>query len=258
MSQNWNWNVALITGGAGGLGRAIAEFLVKRGKKVIIAGRTESSLKQTASEIGAEYITVDVGKADSLAQFVQTATTRFPDIDCIIANAGIQKPIDYKSDPTSVLKTADEEIDINIRGTVHLIAQFLPHLLSKPSAAVMTVSSGLAFVPIPNVPIYCATKAFIHSYSITLRIQLKGTPVRVIEIAPPLVESDLHRDHPNPDGYTKEKMPFALTQAEFIADVERDMDAGEDVVAPGFCRTRVRREYEAFKEDFDRLNGPGH
>ncbi|KAJ3052454.1 hypothetical protein HK097_006251 [Rhizophlyctis rosea] len=303
MSDNWNWKVALITGGAGGLGRYLAEYLVKMGKvgpffvsypqlranngahdlafeptqKVIIAGRTESNLKQTASEVpGLEYIVVDVGKVDNLAEFVKTATTRFPDIDCVISklpyaanpnklltlsstSAGIQKPISFPTTPvTQSLLSADEEIDTNIRGTVHLITHFLPHLLSKPSSAVFTVSSGLAFIPIHPVPVYCATKAFIHSYTQTLRLQLKNTSVRVVEIAPPLVESDLHRDHSNPDNNKKTNNSFALSAEEFIRDVDRDMNAGLDVVAPGFTRGRVDKEDEIFKADFDKFNGRQH
>ncbi|KAI9100350.1 short-chain dehydrogenase [Phlyctochytrium arcticum] len=259
--QNWNWSTVLVTGGAGGLGRGIAELFLKRGKKVIIAGRTESKLQATCKEVpGLEYLVLDVANVASIKPFVQNLLAKYPNLDAVVANAGIQKPIRYwakdgKSiNPEEVINAADAEIDTNIRGTTHLIAHLLPHLQSRsPKAAIMTVSSGLAFVPIHQVPVYCATKAFIRSWTMSLRVQI-GNDVRVLEIIPPLVESDLHRDHDNWEAH-KDKNPIpALTLQQFITDVERDMDAGRDDITPGFAQGLAQAWDGTFGARFKGMN----
>ncbi|KAI8997944.1 hypothetical protein BC832DRAFT_595388 [Gaertneriomyces semiglobifer] len=252
---NYNWNTALITGGGSGLGRALAELLIRKGKKVIIAGRTEGTLKQTASEIGAAYLIVDVGKLNSLESFVKEAVQNHPEIDCVVANAGIQKPINYKAEsPSELIALSEAEIDTNIKGSLYLIYHFLPHLLKKQHPAVFTVSSGLAYVPLVRCPVYSATKAFIHSWTQSFRSQV-GDRVRVIEIIPPLVGTNLHRDFPDPDDNKKHKNPLALTIEEFIRDVDEDMNAGKDEVAAGFGRTRAAASSELWAADFARQNG---
>ncbi|KAI8818006.1 short-chain dehydrogenase [Fimicolochytrium jonesii] len=255
-TANWNWDCVLITGGAGGLGRAFAELFVKRGKKVIIAGRTESKLKQTFSEVPGlhGYLVVDVADVKSLPAFAKAAVEKYPEIDCIVANAGIQKPIAItKLTPDEILTAADAEIDVNIRGVLHFVHHFLPHLLTKPRAAIFAVGSGISFAPAAFVPVYCATKAFIHSWMQSLRHQLLGK-VRVVEIVPPLVDSDLHRDHPDPKAYSTAKNPYALPIDKFIAQITEDMDAGKDAVAAGHAREHVAKYDKVFGPTFKTLN----
>ncbi|KNC98466.1 uncharacterized protein SPPG_06167 [Spizellomyces punctatus DAOM BR117] len=254
-NPSFSWTTVLVTGGGGGLGRALAAYFLKNNKKVIIAGRTESKLQSTARELGCEYLVVDVGAVEGLQRFTEEAIKKFPDLDAVVANAGIQrKPVNFTTqDAASLLQSADDEINVNIRGTLHLIHHLLPHLLSKPNAAIYTVSSGLAFIPIGRIPVYCATKAFVHSWTQSLRVQLKGR-VQVMEIIPPLVESDLHRDHDDPDNNKKHKNPMALTIDEFIAGVDRDIQAGKDEITPGFAQDLAQQSLEAFGEKFRAFN----
>lgn len=268
MSKNYAWNSVLVTGGGGGLGRAMAEHFLSLGKNVIIAGRTEASLKSTcAANPGLHYVVVDTSDLASLPAFVDRLVAQHPDVDAVCNNAGIQKVVDYANadkQPLS-LTDVDAEIATNIQGVVHLTSLLLPHFLKKRggaapkdtpafSSCVMTVSSGLAFVPLANVPVYSATKAFVHSWSDSLRFQVEPRGVRVIEIAPPLVGTDLHRDHADPENNKKSKVPWSLDVGEFLADFARQMNAGESIVAPGFAKERVKASEDAFGEAFKKQN----
>ncbi|KAL7748214.1 hypothetical protein RI367_006400 [Sorochytrium milnesiophthora] len=277
--SNYNWSTVVVTGGGGGLGRVMAESFMRKGKKVIIAGRTEKTLKETcAANPGMEYVVVDTGNLASLPGFVKSLLEKHPDVDCLVNNAGVQAIIDYLDSDQSEqaaaerAKVATDEININVTGVVQLTTLMLPHLLKKPQngggAAVMFVSSGLAYVPKADVPVYCATKAFIHSYALSLRAQLQGMtpgaasaasklgahPVRVIEIAPPLVASNLHRDHPNAGDYDKSKMPYMLSQEQFLAEFEQAMEEGRDEVAQGMAKDRTAEWNKTFGAGFRGLN----
>ncbi|KAF8607906.1 NAD(P)-binding protein [Ceratobasidium sp. AG-I] len=251
------WKCALVTGGAGGLGKVFAQSLIKRGKTVYIAGRTESSLAKTAKEIGAAgYFVVDVGDIPTLPAFVEKVTKEAPEVDCVINNAGIQKPLNFEKGAD--LNSISQEININITGLVHLCALFVPHLKSKPHASIMNVASGLAYVPIPVVPVYCATKAFVKSFTLSLREQLRSTNIKVVELSPPLVESDLHRDHENPDNNKKSNTPIALTQEEWIAEVEKGWDAGADEIGAGFSQIGIDKWQGAFGEMQRKMASQSH
>jgi short-subunit dehydrogenase involved in D-alanine esterification of teichoic acids len=235
-TENYDFKTALVTGGGGGIGRALSQQLIKDGKKVIIAGRTESNLKSTAKEIGATgYYVLDTGDISSIPKFVERLISEHPDVDCLINNAGVQRPLDVnKDDPTEFLKKADQEIDINIRGPMHLAVQLLEHLRSKPNALVVNVSSVLGFIPFSIVnPVYCATKSWLHFWSMSLREQLKDTNVKVVEMAPPTVATDLHRERSNPDDNKKESNPNALSVEEFVTEVIGKWKKGDEMISAG-------------------------
>lgn len=204
-----SFKCALITGGGGGLGRAMAEMFIGLGKEVIIAGRTEKKLKQTAAEIGAKaYYVLDVSKISSIAEFVKAVVSAHPETDCLINNAGVQRPFqilgpDYDFD----LDKADQEIDTNIRGPMHLCVGFVPHFNSLPDGGVIVnVSSVLGYSPVSLVnPVYNGTKAWVHLFTMNLRSQLHqaGSKIKVVEIVPPTVETDLHRERKDPHDNTK-------------------------------------------------------
>jgi short-subunit dehydrogenase involved in D-alanine esterification of teichoic acids len=207
-SSTYSFSTALITGGAGGIGRALSERLIKDGKKVLIAGRTESNLKTTAKDIGAAgYYVLDTGDTASIPAFVERLVKEHPDVDCLINNAGVQRPLDVNAmDPSDFASKADQEIDINIRGPMHLTLHLLEHFKSKPDALVVNVSSVLGFVPFSIInPVYNGTKAWMHFWSMALRKQVEGSGVRVVEVAPPTVATDLHREREDPDDNKKEK-----------------------------------------------------
>lgn len=248
------FNCALITGGGGGIGRGLAEYFISKGKKVLIAGRTESNLAKTHKEIGsAGYYVLDTGNTASLPDFIAKITKEHPDLDCLVNNAGVQKPLQVlKDDPAELLAKADQEIDINIRGPMHLAVGLLAHFRSKPSALIVNVSSTLAFIPLVIlVPNYNATKSWLHAWSMALRVQLKETNIKVVEIAPPLVGTDLHRDQDDPDNNKKYKTPYSLDLDEFITEVAEKLEHGDETLAAGMGQAVVDQWFGAFGERFD-------
>ncbi len=215
-------DTVLITGGGAGIGRAFAEALHARGARVIIAGRTEKTLAEVcAANPGMTFAVLDVADPDAIAAFAARVTADHPDLNTVISNAGIMQAEDL-SDGVFDMGVVENTLAINLLGTIRLAAALMPHLLTRPAATFVTVSSGLAFVPLAATPTYNATKAAIHSWSQSLRHQLRATPVKVIEWAPPAVATDLmpgHAEDPN-------SMPLA----DFIAESLALFDAGEDEI----------------------------
>ncbi|CAN7722917.1 SDR family oxidoreductase [Bosea sp. LjRoot9] len=225
--MNITGNTILITGGGSGIGRALAEALHARGNQVIISGRREQLLDEvTAANPGMESIVLDIQDKADIAAFARDAVERFPALNVVINNAGIMKDEDVTATEDH-LAVAEETIVTNLLGPIRLTAALLPHLLRQPQSTLMTVSSGLAFVPMVVTPTYSATKAAIHSYSMALREQLAGTSTQVIELAPPYVQTELR----GPDQAVD---PMAMPLADFIAEVmtilETQADAHEVIV----------------------------
>ena len=182
----------LITGGTSGIGRELARRLTERGNQVIVTGRDQDKLEEVKRELpGVEIIKSDVADAEAIVELQRTVTTRFPAVDTLINNAGIMRNINLND--TRDLSDLTREIDINLSGPIRMVQQFLPHLKTRPSALIVNVSSGLAFVPFPLSPVYSATKAGMHAFTQVLRAQLKDTHVTVVELAPPGVETALFR-----------------------------------------------------------------
>lgn len=224
--MNISGNTILITGGGSGIGRALAEALHAKGNKVIIAGRRERALDTvTEANPGMESMLLDIQDATDIARFARQAVERFPKLNAVIQNAGIMKPENVPA--ADNLGIAEETIMTNLLGPIRLTTALLPHLMKQPDATVLTVSSGLAFVPLAPTPTYSATKAAIHSWSIGLREQLKKTSVRVIEIAPPYVQTELM-------GAQQAVDPAAMPLADFTTEVmtilETRPDADEVIV----------------------------
>ncbi|MCA0964332.1 SDR family oxidoreductase [Salipiger bermudensis] len=181
----------LITGGNSGIGQALARALQAKGNRIIITGRKQSSLQAMLYENPAMTgYALDVTDDAALAAFAPEIIAKHSDLDTVILNAGIMESEDYTTDPVD-LDVANRTIATNLIAPIRLAAALLPHMQSRPRAALITVSSGLAFVPKAANPVYSATKAAIHSWTQSLRHQLRDTSVDVHEIAPPLVATDL-------------------------------------------------------------------
>ncbi|WYZ43877.1 hypothetical protein EsH8_VII_000313 [Colletotrichum jinshuiense] len=257
-ADNLGFECALITGGAGGIGKAMAQHFISKGKKVLIAGRTESKLQDTAKEIGAAgYYVLDTGEVLTIPDFVRKVVEDHPELDCLVNNAGVQRPLDVLKDD-DFLSKADQEININIRGPMHLALGLLPHLQTKPSSLIINVSSILGFVPFSIInPVYNGTKAWLHFWSMNLRTQLKnsGSNVRVVEIAPPTVATDLHRERSDPNDNKKESNPDALSVDEFMEEVSRKLEQGEEIIGPGMAGEVIDRWYGAFGEQYAKAAG---
>ncbi|KAG6897336.1 hypothetical protein C0992_002394 [Termitomyces sp. T32_za158] len=186
----------LVTGATSGIGRALAIALAALPSRptVIAAGRRQSRLDELA-QANLQTLQVDLDTdAQGLKVFVDTVLQKYPNLDTIILCAGIQHVIDFKQEVD--LNKITSEINVNYTSIVSLISLFLPHLLKfgaegKP-CLIVPVTSGIAIIPAPHVPNYGASKAALHSFSTSLRVQLQGTNVHVLEVIPPLVESEIH------------------------------------------------------------------
>lgn len=184
-------NTFLITGGGSGIGRAFAEAFHKLGNEVIIAGRRKQVLDETtASNPGMGSAVLDIEDGAAIKSFAAEITTSFPRLNAVLHSAGIMRMENLLNDEGN-LAIAESTITTNLLGPIRLNAALLPHLVKQPEGAIITVSSGLAFLPMAITPTYCATKAAIHSYSQTLRYQLRSTKVQVIEVIPPYVRTGL-------------------------------------------------------------------
>ena len=186
-------NTILVTGGATGIGFALAEALVEAGNEVIICGRRQKKLDEAKHRLPkVNAMRCDVSDAKQRSELFDWTTRNFPSLNILVNNAGIQRQIDFGKGPRDLL-AGEDEIETNLRAPVHLSALFTPHLLKQQEAAIINISSGLAFIPLTAVPVYCATKAALHSFSLSLRHQLKETTIKVFEIIPPIVDTDLHQ-----------------------------------------------------------------
>jgi uncharacterized oxidoreductase len=224
-------NTILITGGGSGIGRGLAEAFHKLGNKVIITGRREDVLRASArANPGMAFAVLDTTKPASIHSAAAQLTERFPEINVVVNNAGVQRVHDFGSNRPFDDAAAQEEIETNISGVLRVTAAFLPHLKSRPSSTIINISSGLAYLPLARYPVYCATKAFVHSFSMSLRHQLRASSVRVVELAPPWVNTDLDANQASPTVHSG-MSPMPLPDFVAAAMEELKSDAEELHVA---------------------------
>ncbi|WP_329537475.1 SDR family NAD(P)-dependent oxidoreductase (plasmid) [Streptomyces sp. NBC_01450] len=230
-------NTILITGGTSGIGLGLALRLHEAGNKVIVAGRRKELLDEiTAEHPGIDALVLDVTDPDSIAQVRETVAASYPELNILVNNAGIMLR-ENLLDPAS-LSIAEDHVTVNLLGTIRVTYAFLPLLVGKADAAVVNVTSALAFVPLPITPTYNATKAALHSFSESLRVQLgqADAGVQVIEVAPPGVRTTLlgQQDDEN-------SMPLDEFLDETLGILRDKPDAKELVVE----RARFVRDAEA-------------
>jgi len=184
-------NTILITGGSTGIGFEFAKEFERRGNTVIITGRDKAKLERARSLVPHLHaIQSDVSRVEDIEALYQRVIQEFPNLNVLFNNAGVMRIVNLHKTEGS-LEDFTAEVDINLKGPIRMTRRFLPELKKRPSAAIVNVSSGLAFVPLPISPIYCATKAALHSFSLSLRAQLANTNVSVFEIAPPATETEI-------------------------------------------------------------------
>lgn len=191
----------LITGGTSGIGLEFVTQLTELGAKIIVTGRNADTLRDTQKRFPNLHIfQSDVSYPDDIAHLYAQLTRQFPDLNIVINNAGEMRLIDLL-DSKMGLENLTREINTNLSGTIHMVHQFLPHLLKKPSAAIVNVSSAIAFMAYSSAPVYSASKAGVHAYTQALRLQLGQTNVKVFEVIPPGVRTNLQNNWilpPNP------------------------------------------------------------
>ena len=218
----------LITGGTSGIGRELAKQLLERDNRVIVTGRNEAQLEATKQALpGLHILKSDVSDPTAIRALQEGVIATFPTLDTLINNAGVMRNLDLTLGRG--LQDVTREIDINLSGPVRMIQEFLPHLRTRKGALIVNLSSGLAFIPMPISPIYCATKAAIHSYTQSLRVQLKGSDVTVIELAPPGVETPLFRGEFAEEMKGQKGMDVSVFARKAILGIE----AGNLEIRPG-------------------------
>ena len=244
-------NTILITGGGTGIGLALAKVFVEADNEVIICCRRTNKLKDAKLQLPKLHIfPCDIANANQRQMLFQRMMENFPKLNILINNAGIQNHLDFKMGLANLLK-GEDEIETNLRAPIHLAALFIPHLMKQEPAAIINVSSGLGFVPMAIMPVYCATKAALHSFSLSLRHQLRETSIKVFEIIPPTVDTNLDRGARRQQGRTDR----GITPSEVAQATLQALSADENEVAVGraqWLRTGSRQEPEKL---FQILNG---
>lgn len=215
-------NTVLITGGATGIGLELAKQFIANGNNVIICGRRENKLKE-AKALLPQLVTkqCDISDIDQRRKLFNFCVEQFPTINILVNNAGIQREIDFRKGETDYLN-GDNETAINLEATFHLTALFSPHFMKQKESAIVNVSSGLGIVPLVIVPIYSATKSALHSFSISLRKQLESTSVKVFEILPPIVDTELDNGARDKRGQTDKGISAEKVAIESINAISND------------------------------------
>lgn len=245
--MNFSNNTVLITGGASGIGLSLASHFVQKGSTVIICGRNKNKLDEAKAQYPqlTTYV-CDVGNAEERISMFNWISLEFPQLNILVNNAGIQRRgLQLRQEqPWEVLS---EEIKINLEAPLHLSMLFISQLIKQENPAIVNVTSGLAFVPLVIAPIYSATKAALHSFTLSLRQQLIDTPIKVLEIIPPAVNTDLGG---------KGLHTFGVDLNEFTNAIVSQLESGQLEASYGFgteCSQASREQQDVI---FKRLNQP--
>jgi uncharacterized oxidoreductase len=237
-------NTVLITGGASGIGFALTERFLSAGSEVIVCGRREEKMREAQIKYPNLHIRVcDVSHSSDRVSLFEWVTREFPKLNILVNNAGIQRR--FQIAQNSDWEKIEEELAINLDAPIHLSALFIPHLLKQEHPAILNITSGLAFAPMASAPVYCATKAALRSFTLSLRHQLSATPISVIEIIPPAVNTDL-----GGKGIHTTGTPLN----EFADAVIDQLKKGSVEIAYGFSAQSSRASREELNEMFKRMN----
>ena len=240
-------NTILITGGGSGIGLALAERFLRAGSNVIICGRRAHKLEEARAAHPELHTRVcDLADPSARAALFEWATREFPSINVLINNAGVQRrDFNVVQPQPEPWQRTHEELAINLEAPIQLTELFVPHLQRQAQPVIINVTSGLAFVPIAAMPLYCATKAALRSFTLSLRRQLAPAGIKVIEIIPPAVNTDLG----GPGLHT-----FGAPLNEFADDVFARLGQGEMEIAYGFAQQSSRASRAELDQMFERMN----
>jgi len=242
-------NTILITGGGTGIGLALAEALLKKGNNVLVCGRRESKLQEARGRL--PKLLTKVSDLSSEADREHLADWAVANaVNVLVNNAGMQREVNFRKGIQPLLG-GDNEIRCNLEGPVYLSALLTPHLMIQRESAIVNVSSGLGFVPLAIMPIYCATKAAIHSFSVSLRRQLAQTAVKVFEVIPPTVDTELDRGARARRG----QKDLGIPTGQVVEEVLRGMEADRLEIPVGQAAGLMAAARGDFDQAFNRMNG---
>lgn len=245
-----NGNTVLITGGATGIGFALAEALVKAGNKVLICGRRKARLEEAKKKLPEIQVRqCDLSQKKDLESLCNWVRNNHKDLNILVNNAGIQRAINLRKGRAELLR-GEDEVQVNFTTPIYLSAYFTPLLLKKKDAAIINVSSGLGFVPIAAMPVYCATKAGIHMSTVSLRHQLRNNSVKVFEIIPPAVDTELGKGTTGESGEDYRGIP----PSEVAAATMRALKNDEYEIVVGEAKNLVQGSRQNFEKTFQALN----
>lgn len=251
-------NTILITGGTSGIGRGLAEAFHQRGNQVIIAGRREDRLKELCQRNqDMSYFILDVTEPEEIRTTAKKVVERFPGLNCVINNAGVQMHVEFGPGKHLKEEKLQAEINTNLLGPIRVAAALVPYLAKRaaeePASVLVNVSSGLAFVPMARYAVYCATKAAIHSLTLSLRHQLRTSGVQVLELIPPYVATELGGAR-KPIVTSSGRGPMPLDA--FIAETMKELESGAEELAIGDAKRLVAATSpETVKKAFAAMNG---
>jgi uncharacterized oxidoreductase len=217
----------LITGGTSGIGFELAKQLTAQGNTVLVTGRDAKRLAETKAALGVHTYVCDVGNPSDIERLQSAVASDFPGLNTLINNAGIMRNLDLNKQLN--LEDVTRELTVNLSGPVQMVQAFLPQLKARPNALIVNVSSGLAFVPFPISPVYSAAKAGVHAYTRCLRAQLARSSVRVVELAPPGVETPLFRGEFEKEMKGQKGMDVQVLVKRAISGIE----SGKVEIRPG-------------------------
>jgi uncharacterized oxidoreductase len=241
-------NTILITGGATGIGFALAESFVKLGNTVVVCGRRADKLDAAKKRLPALTVKrCDVSNESDRKALYAWIGENFKELNVLVNNAGIQRRVDFTKGDEDLAK-GEDEIDINFKAQVYLAATFVPMLSKQKQAAIVNVSSGLGFVPLTVFPIYSATKAAVHSFTKSLRHQLRGSSIKVFEVIPPTVHDTELKGKPI------EKAEWSVSSAEVAEAVVKGMGADEYEIAIGPSKRWVSSSKVELDQAFTNIN----
>jgi uncharacterized oxidoreductase len=244
-------NTILITGGASGIGYALTSAFIEKGNEVIVCGRRTDKLLEVKHRYpNIHFRPCDLTKPEERKSLFEWVTSSFKNINILVNNAGIQRPIDFKKGDTEFSK-AENEIITNLTAPIQLSLLFTPYFMKQKESAIINISSGLGFIPIAIMPVYCATKAALHSFSISLRHQLRTTSVKVFEIIPPTVDTELDQGERDKRGQTDRGIKPEIVATETMKAIEKD-DYEFVVGAAENLRSGSRKNFEEIFKNMNR------
>ena len=248
--MNLSGNSVLITGGATGIGLAMAEAFLNAGSEVIICGRREGRLREAQKKHPEFHTrTCDVAQVSDCRALADWVGASFPNLNIVVNNAGVQRDIDFTQGIDGFLG-GESEIRINLEAPTVLCGLFIPQLIGKNGPAIINVSSGLGFVPAARMPVYSATKAGLHAFSMALRHQLSKFGIQVFEVVPPAVDTELNPEgRAQRGGYKPELKP-----EEFTAAVMKGLEAALPEIGYGMSAEMLQASRAELDQRFQQMN----